>query len=129
MLLLLYMYLYQVEMLEKRNKSLQQQLTRRQIEADKSLQELQQDMQMRRESLAGDLEGATVAMHDAASKLAFSEEECYVLRRQLLQSQQEQRRLQLDCEYLRQRFADSAATATKSRKRLTMNMAFSFGVP
>ncbi len=117
----------QVQALQKEVKRLTAALSRQQLASDRALQLVQEDMRSRRESLAGDLEGATGAMQEAARKLTSSEEECRALRHELLLAQRGQQALALDCQYLRARMAESGGVA-KRRAKLGVVQALSLTV-
>ncbi len=119
----------QILSLERKVRQLQSQASRQQLAADHAFQSLHWEMRSRRESLAGDLEGATTAMQDAARRLAAAEDQVAALQQELLAGRRVTERLSLDCEYLRRRLAQPKQQRTSQGRALSVVQALSMTIP
>jgi hypothetical protein len=101
----------QLEAARREAQKLQRQLSAHQASSAAALDAAAKESRTQRESLAGDLEGATTAMQDAVKRLAASEATRSALRQALDEEQRRVQQLTWDVAYLRQRAAAAKAAA------------------
>eukprot|EP00879_Flechtneria_rotunda_P008059 GHRR01008442.1.p1 GENE.GHRR01008442.1~~GHRR01008442.1.p1 ORF type:complete len:692 (+),score=349.04 GHRR01008442.1:804-2879(+) len=108
-----------IDSLQQDVRHLQQQISRHQRAASAALAAVQAQETSRRQSLAGDLEGATTAMQDATRRLAASEAETANVRQQLQAAMRRQQQLEFDLTYLRARRLGAASGGKDTEKSAT----------